>query len=450
MPLRAALPIVFFLCLSGCSKSPAPTTPAPGGEERITGSERIGWDQQAADATELGSFRYAIYVDGTRSELSGVTCAAAQGGFACAARLPAVTAGTHTLELASFVLDGSTVLESSKSAALRVVVGSTTAVAGGTLDATSDGMRLRREIVAEGLVDPTDLAFLPDGRILVAERGGHVRVVTVGRVLWTRRDDPLTRRDQPALTLEDVDTRGDGGLLALAAAPDFDRTGHVYAIYTATGRAGDLVFRLARFREAGGMLAERAVLLDDIPAAPVRPAASLRFGLDGQLYAALDDAGDERAGGDRASYSGKVLRLNRDGTTPSDQATPIVAAGLRSPRGLDWQSATGSLWLADAGANGVERLVVADRAYPLRDGSGAVSMAFYRGALMPGFREDLLVAPGDAPHLLRVRVDRASRVLDVRERLVLADQGAVRVVAVSPAGEIYFSTETALGRLMPQ
>src|SRR5712692_7153220 len=76
--------------------SPTPTpppTPTPG--ERVTGSERFGWDQQAIDAVELASFRYAIYVDGTRSELTGASCAPTptSAGFACAAPLPAMSQG---------------------------------------------------------------------------------------------------------------------------------------------------------------------------------------------------------------------------------------------------------------------------------------------------------------------------------------------------------------------
>ncbi len=114
------------LLAAACSKSspPPPEVTPPAGSETINGTERLGWTQRAADAVELASVRYAIYVDGVRSELAGASCAAAAAaadGFACSARLPALTAGAHTLELASFVTDGS-LLESARSAALRVTV----------------------------------------------------------------------------------------------------------------------------------------------------------------------------------------------------------------------------------------------------------------------------------------------------------------------------------------
>jgi hypothetical protein len=110
----------------GNSAPQPPVITPPSGGETINGSERIGWDQRAGDTVELAAIRYAVYVDGVRSELAGVLCSttATAIGYACTARLPAMSAGSHTLEIASFstaVQDGS-LLESSRSAALRVTV----------------------------------------------------------------------------------------------------------------------------------------------------------------------------------------------------------------------------------------------------------------------------------------------------------------------------------------
>lgn len=104
----------------GCG---APNTPPSGGGETITGLERFGWDQPAADAGELASFRYALYVDEARSEATDVSCApgAAAGRFACTCRLPALSSGAHSLQVAAFVLDAGVTRESARSAAVRVV-----------------------------------------------------------------------------------------------------------------------------------------------------------------------------------------------------------------------------------------------------------------------------------------------------------------------------------------
>ena len=136
---------------------------------------------------------------------------------------------------------------------------------------------------------------------------------------------------------------GRRGLLALALDPDFERTGHVFAAYTA-----DNGFRLVRYRAAGDTLGESATLLDGVDATLATPSATLRFGPDGKLYLGLDDSGDPSRPGDLGSFNGKVLRLNPDGTTPSDQAagTPVYALNVNEPRGLEWDGAT--LWVAES------------------------------------------------------------------------------------------------------
>ena len=105
--------------IGGCGR---PSPPAPGDGDVITGGERFGWDQPAASGAELAAFRYAMYVDDVRSEAADVSCAAAQanGVFACTSRMPAMAAGAHTLQVAAFVSDGVSILESSRSAPLRV------------------------------------------------------------------------------------------------------------------------------------------------------------------------------------------------------------------------------------------------------------------------------------------------------------------------------------------
>lgn len=116
--------VVVMTCIACGGNPPQPpiVTP-PSGGETVNGSERIGWDQPAGDTVELGTIRYVMYVDGARTELAGVTCSptASAVGYPCTARLPAMGTGSHTLEIASFVQDGA-LLESARSAALRVTV----------------------------------------------------------------------------------------------------------------------------------------------------------------------------------------------------------------------------------------------------------------------------------------------------------------------------------------
>ena len=462
MPLRSWAPALVLAALVACSKSPEQPQPPQNGE-RITGSEKIGWTQPATDSATLGEFSYAIYVDGARSQLANPSCGdtPSSGGFDCSAPLPGMSSGAHTLEIAAFVVDtGGAILESSKSAPLQVIVSTSLSVAtrraptqplpDTSTAVTSNGMRLRIDVVSRNLDTPTDIAAAPDGRLFVAERSGRIRVI---------RDEGSGT--PAAVSLFDRDSSG-SDLLAVAVDPRFDSTHFVYAISVERGRSGP-TFVLSRFREAHDTFADRAVLVDDVPASAT-PAASLRFGPDGKLYAALDDGGVPAAAGDVAAYSGKILRLNADGSTPDDQAgaTPVYSYEYRSPRGFDWQPDSGTLWIADGTSNGAARLTAVGTgvARPRRSTTlvtysvpglfGASSVAFYRGDLVPEFRGDLFLAADAGQHVLRIRFDRQNPThVAGTERLFENTLGGVRVVFVRADGVMFLGTTGELLRVRP-
>jgi glucose/arabinose dehydrogenase len=268
--------------------------------------------------------------------------------------------------------------------------------------------------VADGLDRPADLAFTPDARLWIAERSGRIRVV---------RGDVIEA--EPALAFGSR-ADGTGEIVALAADPQFARTHFIYAIYTARSRSNRLSFTLGRFREAINTLADAIVILDDVPASN-DPRAALRFGPDGKLYAAFDDGGDARLVDDLASYNGKVLRLNPDGTTPDDAAgkSPVFLSGLGSPRGLTWDRKTGRLWAAD------ERYVGA-----VRWTTAPVTIA--------AVDDDVFV--GSDAGLVRGTIDRQNPQRLSGTEDVIRDV-PVHAVAAGPDGALYFATDTALGRL---
>ena len=174
---------------------------------------------------------------------------------------------------------------------------------------------MQADAIVSSLEVPWALAFAPDGRLFVAERAGRVRIVNLS-----------TSTSEIALTLDDVFRQGEAGLLGLALAPDFAATRLVYLYYTAVVGNG-AVNRIVRYREAGGRLAERAVLLDDIPAATIHDGGRLRFGPDGLLYATAGDAANSSLAQDPASLAGKFLRHRT--RRPGAARQPVRLAGLQ-------------------------------------------------------------------------------------------------------------------------
>jgi aldose sugar dehydrogenase len=441
----------------GGTPPPSSSDPPPSGE-RISGNERLGWNQRAADENELATFRYVAYVDGTRVELANVSCGNANGAtFPCSSRMPAMTPGAHTIELASFTTDNGAIVESSRSTGLRVIV--TGASPAGPSSAardvpafltTADGAELRLDVLSEELTFPTALAIAPDGRIFVAEREGRIRILRNGAL------DP-----EPAVVIDDVmmTSGADGGLLGLVLDPQFERTRFLYAVYTVADSEDARRFRLVRYREVGDRLGERVVLLDRVPAS-ARPSAALGLGPDGRLYVAFDLPAATGRTAAAASYSGKILRLNTDGTTPEDQpaGVPVFAADFQSPRGLDWHPVTGKLWAADVRSRAAEELRIVGAVgsdsrlrIPLPAGTGAAAVAFYRGTLLPALTGDLLVAADEGRHLLRLRFDKREPARIASSERLLEDAAVpIRTVAVTADGLVYIGTDHAVLRLGPR
>lgn len=442
---RSWILVTLFAIACGSSPQPAPSPgPGTGTGESITGRERIGWDQAASDARELATFRYVIYVDSSRSDIAEASCGASAGssGFPCSGKLPAMSNGAHTLELATYRVEAPDTSESPRSSSLHVVVnaaepGATTSAPdwqGGQVETARDGVKLRIDKLSDALDRPADAAFAPDGRLFIAERAGRIRVVSEGQL-----QDP----DALLLPMDDEGVRQ--GALSIAIDPDFARTHFVFVAHTADSTEGPVI-RLSRYRELRGTLGERAMLFQSAAATSPNASAVARFGPDGKLYLAMN--GEESAG--------RLFRLNPDGTWPRDQSgpTPAIATGIVAARGLAWDPRSAILWLADGTDDRAHLSGLSLSAPPVRAivqsrrilGPGIGSLAFYTSEV-PEMRGDAFIASA-AGYIVRLRFadDDVTRVAR-SERLLDQRVGPVRVVAVGPDGAIYFCTDTALGRL---
>jgi glucose/arabinose dehydrogenase len=140
----------------------------------------------------------------------------------------------------------------------------------------------------------------------------------------------------------------------------------------------------------------------------------------------------------------------------------VFWSGLAAPKGLDWSPDGGALWMAERGAEGVERIraLVTEGERPRRAGQrasyvlpgpvGASSLAFHRGVAIPQFRGDLFIAARDGGYLLRVRFDEQERTRAVTtEKMLEGRLGEVRAVLAGPDDALYVATANAVWRLIP-
>ena len=206
---------------------------------------------------------------------------------------------------------------------------------------------LKIEVLIRGLDTPWAVDFAPDGRIFITERLGRIRVVEGGRLL-----------PEPWMTLE-VQAVGEAGLMGLALDPQFAQNRFVYVAYTYRASNGRLQNRLVRLREdqKSGKGSLDKVLIDNVAGANNHDGGRVKFGPDGKIYWTMGDAQTTRFAQDLRSLNGKILRINADGTTPTDNPfanSYVYSYGHRNPQGLAWQFKTQRLYSTEHGPSGFQ------------------------------------------------------------------------------------------------
>ena len=215
-------------------------------------------------------------------------------------------------------------------------------------------------LVASGLSNPTAMQFAPDGRLFVAEQGGRLRVIKDGALLPT-----------PFLTVT-VSSVGERGLLGVAFDPAFAVNGYVYVYYTAT--TPTIHNRISRFTASGDVAvpgSEVIILeLDNLSSATNHNGGALNFGPDGKLYAAVGENANGPYAQTLANLHGKMLRLNANGSIPTDNpfystATgknrAIWALGLRNPFTFTFSRGLDRMFINDVGQGTWEEINDGDR-----------------------------------------------------------------------------------------
>jgi glucose/arabinose dehydrogenase len=311
----------------------------------------------------------------------------------------------------------------------------------------------RVETIARGLEAPWELAFLPDGRALITERPGRVRLLSRGLEL---RDDPVAEVDRVAAF-------GEGGLLGLAVDPDFERNAFVY-LYRTTPDGNEVV----RFRFEGGRLEEERVIADGIQAGGIHDGGRLRFGPDGRLYFSTGEAGSSELAQDEGSLNGKILRLEAEQFRGGGGRPEVFSLGHRNPQGFDWQPRTGRLVEDEHGPDGDDEVNFlrrnANYGWPELRGSQTregftAPVAVYEESIAPSgatfvrlpgaeWSGDYLIACLRGEQVRRVGVGEDGVTTD--EALFEGDFGRLRTVVEGPDGALYLLTSNRDGRGVPR
>lgn len=338
--------------------------------------------------------------------------------------------------------------------------------------------------LAKGLENPWGLAFLPDGRLLVSERAGRLRILGADGVL------------SPAATgLPPVDAVAQGGLLGLAVDPAFTRNGLIYWSY-AERQDGLTHTSVARGRLTGDpaapALEDVKVILRQAPAldSVLHYGGRLVFAPDGTLFVTTGERSilPGRMQAQRLDgLLGKVVRISPDGSVPRDNPfvgkpgvrPEIWSYGHRNLQGAAINPATGKLWTVEHGARGGDEVNIpgAGRDYgwptitygveysgkPIGEGITQKSgmeqpvyfwdpviapsgMAFYSAGLFPAWKGSLFIGGLSGKHLVRLTLS-GDRVMG-EERLLTELKQRIRDVIVGPDGALYVATDSASGEVL--
>lgn len=361
---------------------------------------------------------------------------------------------------------------------------------------TSEKQTFRMEVLARDLETPWALAFLPDGRILITERPGRLRVLQNGKLLA----DPV--KGTPA-----VWEKQDGGLLDVEVHPQYARNGWIYLSYSEAmpGHVPTAALRdppsmtvivRGRINRANAWVDQQVLFRAQTAvynSSNAHYGSRFVFDRHHHLFFSLGDKQVPAHAQDLSKATGKIHRIADDGKVPKDNpfvkqpgALPTIwSYGHRNPQGLAWDPVSGKLWASEHGPNGGDEIniIEAGRNYgwgvitmgtepgmTRREAPGMeqpvvhytptiapTGMTFYSGDKYPGWKNSLFVAALAGQQLRRLETSGTSV---VHQEPVITQFGRVRDVVAGPDGLLYVllqrpgqvvsqSTSGMLARLVP-
>ncbi|MGW9211499.1 PQQ-dependent sugar dehydrogenase [Embleya sp. NPDC055664] len=296
--------------------------------------------------------------------------------------------------------------------------------------------------LASGVDVAWGVAFLPDGSGIYTERN----TFDVYRLTKSGQKTKLGKVPNSQTT------GGEGGLMGLEVSPNFATDHYLYFLHTSTD--GN---RIARMKLENNTLSGYKVLLDGMAKSRFHNGGRLRFGPDGKLYAGMGDAQNDSRAQDKNSLNGKILRINPDGSIPSDNpfGNAVWSIGHRNPQGLDFDS-QGRLWQAEFGDSIMDEVNLIQKGgnygWPNCQGTEGscagyiapkktwpVSSASPSGLTI--INDYVFVATTRGERVYRLRIDSDSNLVE-QKAYFEGTYDRLRTVEVDPDGDIWLTTST--------
>jgi len=326
---------------------------------------------------------------------------------------------------------------------------------------------IKVETIAQGLERPWGLAFLPDGRMLVTEKPGRLRIVT--------KDGTIS---EPIKGVPEVIAERQGGLLDVALDPDFAENGLVYLSYSEPGEGGAGT-AVARGKLGDGSLDNVEIIFRQKPKVDggLHFGSRLAFDPDGKLFVTLGERFKFDPAQDLSTHLGKIVRINPDGSVPDDnpfvgqegRLPEIWSYGHRNAQGAAIHPETGKLWETEFGPLGGDEVNIpeagknygwpvvswgsnydgtnipdppehpefTDAIYHWNPVISPSGIAFYTADAIPGWKGNLLLSGLSSQAIVRLDLDGEKVVGE--ERIPMGKR--IRHVAQGPDGAVYALTD---------
>lgn len=312
--------------------------------------------------------------------------------------------------------------------------------------------------LVQGLNFPWEILWGPDNFIWMTERSGKIS-----------RVNPSTGSVSLLHTITEVVANGEGGLLGMVLHPSFTANPHVFVVYNYN--SGGYKEKVVRFTYTGSALTSPVTIIENITASSIHNGSRLVITPDLKLFITTGDAANTSLPQNTSSLNGKILRLNLDGTVPPDNpvsGNPYWTSGHRNPQGLVY--ANNILYSSEHGPSTDDEVNIIEKSrnygWPnvagLCDGPGenvfclgnnvkepiriwtpttaACGLDFYNGALIPQWKNSLLMVALKDARLYQMKLDGAFTSITESNEFFTNKYGRMRDLCISPDGKVYICT----------